>query len=161
MLPLASPPMGHPGTSPINFQLVIGVGAQSTLWGSGALHFCRKNMYEKLTICPNFTWFLPENYQNIRIFMIFARIINKIPQFYAIFARKMLEFYIKIARKFFSPYLGATCLLCPPSPTPMQLVNFRGSLPSQTLATHAVSCPVEHVLVLRFCRLSLDCSCAL
>jgi len=30
----------------------IGVGAQSTL---GARHFCPKNMYEKLTKCPNFT----------------------------------------------------------------------------------------------------------
>jgi len=37
--------------------------------------------------------------------MIFARIINKIPQCYVIFARKMPEFYIKIARIFF-PNLG-------------------------------------------------------
>ena len=35
----------------------IGVRAQSTL---GAQHFCPKNMYEKITKCPNFTRFLPE-----------------------------------------------------------------------------------------------------
>ena len=37
----------------------IGVRAQSTL--GGARHFCPQNMYEKLTKCPNFTWFLSEN----------------------------------------------------------------------------------------------------
>jgi len=31
--------------------------------------------------------------------MIFARKINKSPEFYANFARKMPEFYIKIAKK--------------------------------------------------------------
>jgi len=31
----------------------IGVGAPSALWG--ARHFCPKNMYEKLTKCPNIT----------------------------------------------------------------------------------------------------------
>jgi len=45
----------------------------------------------------------PKNYQNIRIFMIFARKINKIPEFFMIFARKMPEFYIIIAIKIFSP----------------------------------------------------------
>jgi len=49
----------------------IGVGAQSTL---GARHFTRKYMHEKLTKCPNFT--------------IFARKINKIPEFYMICARE-------------------------------------------------------------------------
>ena len=49
----------------------------------GARHFCPKNMYEKFKKWPNFSWFLPEklspkNYHNIRIFMIFARKINKI-----------------------------------------------------------------------------------
>jgi len=54
-------------------------------------------MYEKLTKCPNFTLFLPENYQNTRIFVTFARKINEIPEFYTIFARKMPEFYAIIA----------------------------------------------------------------
>jgi len=40
------------------------------------------------------------------IFMIFARKIYKIPEFYMIFARKMLEFYVIIARKIFSRILG-------------------------------------------------------
>jgi len=35
--------------------------------------------------------------------MIFARKVNKIPEFYMIFARKMPEFYIIIARKIFFP----------------------------------------------------------
>jgi len=33
--------------------------------------------------------------------MILDRKINKIPEFYMIFVRKMLEFYIIIARKIF------------------------------------------------------------
>jgi len=45
--------------------------------------------------------------------MIFARKIYKIPEFYMMFARKMLEFYIIIARKIFFPNF------LPPSPTPM------------------------------------------
>jgi len=44
-----------------------------------------------------------KNYQNTLIFMIFARKINKIPEFYTIFARKMPEFFIIIARKIFFP----------------------------------------------------------
>jgi len=40
-----------------------------------------------------------KNYENTRIFMIFVRKINKIPEFYVIFARKMPEFYIIIVRK--------------------------------------------------------------
>jgi len=36
--------------------------------------------------------------------MIFARKINKIPEFYTTFARKMPEFYIIIALKFFSRF---------------------------------------------------------
>ena len=45
----------------------------------------------------------PKNYQNTRIFMIFGRKIDKIPEFYTIFARKMPEFYIIIAPKIFFP----------------------------------------------------------
>jgi len=40
------------------------------------------------------------------MFMIFARKINKIPEFYLIFARKVPEIYIKIARKIFSRIWG-------------------------------------------------------
>ena len=43
----------------------------------------------------------PKNYQNTRIFIIFARKIYKIPEFYMIFARKMPESYVIIARKIF------------------------------------------------------------
>ena len=39
--------------------IVIGVGAQSTL---GAGHFAWKYMYENITKCSNFTWYLPEKY---------------------------------------------------------------------------------------------------
>ena len=63
----------------------IGVWAQSTL--GGARHFCPKNMYEKLTKCPNFTWLLPEKLSKYPNFMIFAQKINKILEFYTIFAR--------------------------------------------------------------------------
>ena len=50
---------------------------------------CRpKNMYEKLTKCQNFTWFLPEKLWKYPNFMVFARKMNKFPEFYNIFARK-------------------------------------------------------------------------
>ena len=45
--------------------------------------------------------------------MILAGKINKIPEFYTIFARKMSEFYIIIAGKIF-----LACASYPPSPTP-------------------------------------------
>jgi len=48
--------------------------------------------------------------------MIFARKINKIPEFYTIFARKMPEFYIIIARKIFFPNLGGGGGNVPPQP---------------------------------------------
>jgi len=51
--------------------------------------------------------------------MILTRKINKILQFYMIFARKMPEFYIIIARKIcFANFEGHVPSL-PPSPTPM------------------------------------------
>jgi len=71
--------------------VAIGVGAQSTL-GEDSRHFCPKNMYEKLTKCPNFTWFLPKTLSKYPNFMILARKINKIPKFYEIFARKWPNF---------------------------------------------------------------------
>jgi len=36
-------------------------------------------------------------------YMVLAREINKIPEFYTLFGRKMFEFYIIIARKIFFP----------------------------------------------------------
>jgi len=62
---------------------------------------------------PEFYMFLArKNYRDTGIFIIFARKINKIPQFYMIFARKMPEFYIKISpKKVFSRILGGTCPL--------------------------------------------------
>jgi len=55
----------------------IGVGAQSTLGGTT---FCpeEKGMknYQNARILHDYS-FLPENYQNTRIFMIFARKIKK------------------------------------------------------------------------------------
>jgi len=50
----------------------------------------------KINKMPEFKRFLPKKYQNTRIFMLFARNINKTPEFYTIFARKMPEFYILI-----------------------------------------------------------------
>ena len=68
----------------------IGVGVQSR-------HFCPKIIYEKLTKCPHFTWYLPEKIT-----------INRIPEFYMTFARKMPEFYMIISRKILFPifFLG-------------------------------------------------------
>jgi len=63
---------------------------------------------------PEFYVILAENYQNTRIFMIFARKINKISDFCMTFARKIPEFYI-IARFF---WVGAKPP-SPMSPTPM------------------------------------------
>jgi len=62
----------------------------------------------------------PKNYENTRIFMIFGRKINKIPEYYVIFARKMPEFYIIIncPKKYFSRFFGG----CPrPSPLALKL----------------------------------------
>jgi len=68
-------------------------------------------MYEKLSKCSNFTWFLPpkklSKYPN---FCDICPQINKIPEFYIIFAGIMTEFYIIIARKkFFLEFGGGTC----------------------------------------------------
>jgi len=48
--------------------------------------------------------------------MIFARKINRISDFYMIFARKMPEFYIIIARKIFFPNFWGHV---PPCPSPV------------------------------------------
>jgi len=63
-------------------------------------------MYKKLTKCPKFTWFLPEKFSSYPNFMIFARKVNKIPEFCTIFAWKMPEFYIIIARQILFSFLG-------------------------------------------------------
>jgi len=47
--------------------------------------------------------------------MIFARKIDKIPEFYTIFARKMPVFYIITARKIFFKILGGTSSHAPVS----------------------------------------------
>ena len=60
----------------INIVRTTGVGAQSTSGGHDI--FARK-------ICM-------KNYQNTRIFMIFAGQINKIPEFYVISAQKCPNF---------------------------------------------------------------------
>ena len=46
--------------------------------------------------------------------MIYARKINKSPEFYMIFAPKMLEFYVIIAQKIFFPNFGGHVPLDPP-----------------------------------------------
>jgi len=87
--------------------VATGVGAQSTLGGGGARHFCPKNMYEKFT-----KYKMPEFYMiHVRKklakypnFMTFARRIKKIPEFYMIFAQKVPKFYIFIARNFFPEF---------------------------------------------------------
>jgi len=97
----------------------IDVGAQSTLGGKTFL--TEKIMHELLTKWANFTRFLPKNYQNILIFMIFAWQINKIPEFYIIFAPKCPNFTQQLPEKnIFSRFFlgGGTCPR-PPSPTPM------------------------------------------
>jgi len=50
--------------------------------------------------------------------MIFAGKINKIPEFYMIFARKIPEFFIIIARKIFSPNFRVVRALPAPRPSP-------------------------------------------
>ena len=81
--------------------IIIGVGAQSTLGGT---KFLPEKYVLKISKMPEFLHdSCPKNYQNTRIFMIFARKIYKIPEFYMIFARKMPEFYVIIARKILLP----------------------------------------------------------
>jgi len=68
--------------------------------------------------------FCPKNWQNILIFMTFARKVDKISEVRMIFARKMPEFYVIIARKIFFPNLGRGHVPpLPPSPTPMRHVE--------------------------------------
>jgi len=118
-------------------------------------------MYEKLTKCPNLTWFLSEKLSQCpNFFIIFARKINKIPQFYLTFARKMPEFYIKIARKtFFSRILGGhmpPTPACPPSFTPvwvsyfmkMGLVYFSWNHNERKERTNQITDKQTHVIII-------------
>jgi len=58
----------------------------------------------------------PKNYQNTRIFMIFARKIYKIPEFYMIFARKNARIlHNNCPKNIFFRNLGARALLPPVS----------------------------------------------
>jgi len=73
---------------------------------------------KKITKCLNFTWFLPEKLSEYPNFYDIARKINKMPEYYIIFARKIPEFFIIIVRKkrYFFLNFGAHVPL-PPSPT--------------------------------------------
>jgi len=59
------------------------------------------------------------------VYVIFARKINNIPEFYIIFAPKMPDFYMIVAQQIFSRFFGrfgvgvGTRAPCPTSPTPM------------------------------------------
>ena len=93
-------------------------------------------MYKKITKCPNFTRLLSEKLSKYPNIIIFALKINKIPEFYIIFARKMTEFYTIIARKIFFPeFFGARAPPPPvaPSPTPMVIMILRYLDTQQTL----------------------------
>ena len=80
----------------------------------GAQNFCLKNVYEKLTKCPNFRWFLPEKIIRIpKFFLIFARKINKIPEFYMIFAQNAWILHNNCPKNIFSRILGAHSPLPP------------------------------------------------
>jgi len=63
----------------------------------------------------------PKNHQSTRIFMIFARKINKIPEFYTIFARKNVRILHNNWPKniFWAGQRGTTRATLPPSPTSM------------------------------------------
>jgi len=69
-------------------------------------------MYEKITKCPNFTWFLPEK-------------LTKLSNFTRFLPEKMAEFCMVVARKIFSRcfFLGGGSAPCPPSPTPMDTLG--------------------------------------
>ena len=84
----------------------IGVGAHSTLGGHPI--FAEKKMYEKLSKCPNFTWFLPEKISKYPTFMILAR---KNYQNSGI----LQDFFLPEK----CPNFTFNCPPGPPSPTPM------------------------------------------
>jgi len=68
---------------------------------------------------------LPKKLSKYWNFYDVPRKINKIAEFYMIFARRMPEFCIIIALKIFFQIFGGHVPPCPPSPTPMvQLLVF-------------------------------------
>jgi len=105
--------------------LTIGVGGSSVNF-RGAQHFCPRNMYEKFTKCPNFTWFLSKK-------------LSKYPNFYDIHPKNkqnsgilhdscptntwILHNNCPPPNIFPELFLGGTCPSCPPSPTHMLLTT--------------------------------------
>ena len=75
-------------SSPSSLHLSIGVSSVNFRGNLGQDIFARKNMYEKLTKCSNFTWFLREKLAKYPTFYDICRKVNKIPEFYMLFARK-------------------------------------------------------------------------
>ena len=74
----------------------------------GGKTFLPENMHEKLTKCPNFTWYVPEKLTKFPNFTWYMpEKVNKMPEFYMSFARK-----IYFARIFFGGEGGK----CPPAP---------------------------------------------
>jgi len=89
----------------------------------------------KINKFPNFTWFLPEDYQDTRIFMIFARKLKKLnfPNFTWYLPENARILHDSCPKNiFFRGWVG-TCL-CSPSPTPVPLdpILGRPPPPSQT-----------------------------
>ena len=97
----------------------------------GTRHFGRENMYEKLTKCQKFTWFLPEKLSIYENFYNICPKKNKLNcRILHDFRPKTPEFYIIIARKKFFPRFfvgGGARPPCSLSPTPM-FVSWRLSL---------------------------------
>ena len=58
----------------------------------GGRHFCPKNMYEKLTKCRILRDSCPKIIKSPELFNVFARKVNKIPEFHMSFARKCPNF---------------------------------------------------------------------
>ena len=84
--------------------------------------FARKYMHEKLTKCPNFTWYLPEKLTKFSNFTGYMPEKNN----------NMPEFYMILPEKYFSRILEGSCPTDPPSPTPMLkcevLISERGMI---------------------------------
>jgi len=103
------------------------------LWNTvnyGGRHFCPKIMYEKLTKCPNFTWYLAKNYQSAGFFMTFSRKLTSIRNFCMIIARKNI----------FPVFLwGGGRSTASPYPTPMQFTSAMHIQIFYVLTVHAYS----------------------
>jgi len=93
--------------------LCIGVEVQSTLGGTT---FFLKNMYQKLTQCPNFTYLCRKIIKNTRIFSIFAQKINKIPEFYMILPEKCPNFHNNCPKNIFPDFFWGGGARTPSAP---------------------------------------------